>query len=1273
MRGAVRGASLAGTAAAVAVLASLAANAATSQDRWPGALDRIRQQPWWWVAGLAAVGVLVAVVLAWRQERGALVAGDPPPPPPQAVPDWVVDRGERARTVKAVCRAGRPRRRPAVAAPSSPGGTRRFRLRRTRRAGGSRTVAITTSLEGAGGFGKTVLARAVAASPRVRRHFRGRIYTVTIGRDVRGRAAIAAKVAEATRFLTGDTTAFDDPGLAGDHLGRLLDRRPRTLLLLDDVWDAEQLEPFLRGGERCVRLVTTRVPAALPRGTERVRVDQMSPDQARAVLTWELPRLPETLVRDLLEATGRWALLLRLTNRLVTRRIATGTDPADAAAEALRGLLANGPAAVDADPAALDLDDPVRRARAVRATVEAARTLLPPGGDRRLAELAVFAEDESIPVPLVARLWEATGGLTEDATRSLCGELDRLSLVSLTPDHGGRITMHDVLRDYLHKELGGADAAALHGTVADAAGADPWEPPEDSRGYLLDHTIEHLLAAGRTAEAERVASDLRWIETRLHQRGPMAAWADLFDVPTPMAARLADDLTRTAHLLTPTDPPELLTNVLHSRLEPLPLWRDRVLHRQTVPEIASRPLLRNRSTPPDLPEPALLRTFLGHTGPVRSVAVVPDPERGRPFLVTIGADGMARGLDPDSGGEFTVDVRGPGRFRALAVAPDGTWLATGGSGRNVHLWTPDRATPSTRTLGPVGERGASLRGLSISPSGTRVATLATDSTLEVWDVGTGECLFGALPRGAERVGSRPWRADEFTCVAFSPGGSWLAAGGDRGVELMSPDLATRLETRGDGAHGAVDALAVAPDGSWLVAAERGGDVRVWDEVTLKSVWSAKAHDGGVTAVAVSPDGRWAGSGGRKGTVAVWDGRTGECRIHCAGHRGPVHAVAFTTDGDRLISAGEDGTVRVWDATGSARSPRSDAGEGMRTVTVVDGGTRLAVWHTDGRTRLHDVPGAADGQGTPLRADVVQEVAPAFAPDGDWYAAATAAAFSVELRDRDSGAVTATLELGRSARAPVRAQALAVAPAADWLAVADSTGAVQLWDRATSTQTASLPGGEGRADSVTVAPDGSWVAVLRQRPVPRREEARRVLRSWLAVLRHGRLPTREARSLIRVWLDALRREEWPARGEDSQVQVFPLAPGRGATDPHGPVHLDVHHGEKVTALSATPDGRLLTASATGTVTLWDPRTGTPLSAFTDPDGPVNGLSVSPDGRRIATAGVMLRVWDAATGRTVAGVRAETPLGSCAWLPDGRGLVAVGERGLYAHEFVPGSRT
>jgi hypothetical protein len=60
-------------------------------------------------------------------------------------------------------------------------------------------------------------------------------------------------------------------------MGRLLDQRPRTLLVLDDVWESEQLEPFLVGGSACVRLVTTRIPAVLLPDAKRVQVDEVGP------------------------------------------------------------------------------------------------------------------------------------------------------------------------------------------------------------------------------------------------------------------------------------------------------------------------------------------------------------------------------------------------------------------------------------------------------------------------------------------------------------------------------------------------------------------------------------------------------------------------------------------------------------------------------------------------------------------------------------------------------------------------------------------------------------------------------------------------------------------------------------------------------------------------------------------------------------------------------------------------------------------------------------
>ncbi len=46
---------------------------------------------------------------------------------------------------------------------------------------------------------------------------------------------------------------------------------------------------------------------------------------------------------------------------------------------------------------------------------------------------------------------------------------------------------------------------------------------------------------------------------------------------------------------------------------------------------------------------------------------------------------------------------------------------------------------------------------------------------------------------------------------------------------------------------------------------------------------------------------------------------------------------------------------------------------------------------------------------------------------------------------------------------------------------------------------------------------------------------------------------------------------------------------------------------------------------------------------------------------------MRVWDAATGGIIAVMRAENPLESCAWTPDGETLAFTSEASLYLFSF------
>jgi WD40 repeat protein len=74
---------------------------------------------------------------------------------------------------------------------------------------------------------------------------------------------------------------------------------------------------------------------------------------------------------------------------------------------------------------------------------------------------------------------------------------------------------------------------------------------------------------------------------------------------------------------------------------------------------------------------------------------------------------------------------------------------------------------------------------------------------------------------------------------------------------------------------------------------------------------------------------------------------------------------------------------------------------------------------------------------------------------------------------------------------------------------------------------------------------------------------------------------------------------------------------------------------VAEVAFSPDGKLLTVNAVGTVQLSNPATGQPvrsLRADSDTEGFVDGVAFSPNGKLLATADTngAVRLWNPATG-------------------------------------------
>jgi NB-ARC domain/Domain of unknown function (DUF4062) len=265
---------------------------------------------------------------------------------------------------------------------------------------GTSVMGMTTGLWGAGGFGKTTLARLLAHRDEIRERFPHGVMWVTVGEDVAG-PELAEKVINAVCLLGGDRPAVTDPVAAGADLGRAVGDR-RVLLVVDDVWSAAQVEPFMIGGPGAVRLFTTRIRGVLPGSAELVRVDQMASGEAEQLLTAGVGGVSGGVVVGLLAATGRWPVLLALVNGAVLADQSAGRRAEDSMREILHELGETG-------PTALDVTDTQERHTAVARTIGVSLSRLTADQRARYLELAVFGEDVAILGPVLARYWNSTG------------------------------------------------------------------------------------------------------------------------------------------------------------------------------------------------------------------------------------------------------------------------------------------------------------------------------------------------------------------------------------------------------------------------------------------------------------------------------------------------------------------------------------------------------------------------------------------------------------------------------------------------------------------------------------------------------------------------------------------------------------------------------------------------------------------------------------------------------------------------------------------------
>ncbi|MCL4255690.1 MAG: TIR domain-containing protein, partial [Anaerolineae bacterium] len=382
-------------------------------------------------------------------------------------------------------------------------------------------VAMTTALKGAGGYGKTTLAKAVARDIRIQGAFDDGILWVTLGEELLSRKgdelknALIGRVLELIDNLTGQRPVSDSLEMARTKLAEAISDL-YILLVIDDVWDEAHLKPFLVKTKHSACLITTRNTDAIrDEGIAKQAIDKMKPIEAVELLGVGIDpdavKAQDAQLRHLARELREYPLVLALANTQIANYMTDmGLSLADAIQHAQKRLAKKG-------VLGFDDKDPKERTRAVSATLDVSISQLKPDDQRMYKELAIFPEDAVIPLTTLEKYWDMDDIDTED----FCQLLYRKTAL-LHSFEGMAIRIHDVFRDYLIRQWTPDQLRDLHQRLITNYG----DLNKLSDTYSWLNIGYHLMGASQPRQLRELLLTYSWLDKKLHATDPNALIAD---------------------------------------------------------------------------------------------------------------------------------------------------------------------------------------------------------------------------------------------------------------------------------------------------------------------------------------------------------------------------------------------------------------------------------------------------------------------------------------------------------------------------------------------------------------------------------------------------------------------------------------------------------------------------------------------------------------------------------------------------------------------------
>jgi WD40 repeat protein len=325
-----------------------------------------------------------------------------------------------------------------------------------------------------------------------------------------------------------------------------------------------------------------------------------------------------------------------------------------------------------------------------------------------------------------------------------------------------------------------------------------------------------------------------------------------------------------------------------------------------------------------IPNTTPIRTFEDHGDRVVAVAVYRDEH-----IITGSYDGLLRLWDLKTGNMLKKMEGHRSRVRALAVSPNGYWIASGDESGELIAWHGQ-----TGGLYQANEKAHHgwIFSLHFSSDSGQLASGSFDTTTKLWSTSTWQVEHSLSCNG------------NVHCVRYSPRSnhSLLAIATDHNVQIYQNYRSTSYYGYYDCGYnytpiqpmitigrGFTYSLAWMPDGSRLLSGGNRTDptIREWDTSTWKQVGDPwEGHSKNIHAISLNSSGTLLASASHDGCVRLW--RLSSRRtIAIFKHPGEMNCVTFSADDKHIFSGGVDNKISEW-PTSEDTLPEDDSKDGL---------------------------------------------------------------------------------------------------------------------------------------------------------------------------------------------------------------------------------------------------------------------------------------------------------------------------------------------------------